>query len=254
MFCIEPLDAINLLYVTFTRAISRLYIISKNDLNSKGEPNNRTYSGLFIDFLQHKNMWNVASAQYEFGQKHVCSIQDKNPKVEKAKSLFISIPKESHDLKNLAQAEYLWDTDLGKARDRGNLLHLALSKIKTRDDVGIAFEELSNHGFINSKIIDELKIQVNSILTHPLLSEYYSNQYIIYNERDIISAEGQFLRPDRIVIKDNTAVIIDYKTGAEKPSHFVQISEYGELMENMGYRVLNKLLVYTDETLKIVNA
>ena len=120
--------------------------------------------------------------------------------------------------------------------------------------MGIAFEELSSHGFINSKIIDEIKIQVNSILTHPLISEYYSNQYIIYNERDIISAEGQFFRPDRIVIQDNTAVIIDYKTGAEKPSHFVQISEYGELMENMGYRVLNKLLVYTDETLKIVNA
>ena len=42
------LDNINLLYVTLTRPIEQLYIISSKDISSKGVVNQKRYSGLFI--------------------------------------------------------------------------------------------------------------------------------------------------------------------------------------------------------------
>ena len=44
------LDNINLLYVTLTRPIEQLYIISSKDISSKGVVNQKRYSGLFIIF------------------------------------------------------------------------------------------------------------------------------------------------------------------------------------------------------------
>ena len=40
--------------------------------------------------------------------------------------------------------------------------------------------------------------------------------------------------------------VIDYKTGAEKEEDQVQIKSYGALLEEMGYQVENKILVYVD--------
>jgi CRISPR/Cas system-associated exonuclease Cas4 (RecB family) len=44
-----------------------------------------------------------------------------------------------------------------------------------------------------------------------------------------------------------TAVIIDYKTGEEKPAHKKQILQYADLLNQMGYTVMEKLLVYIEE-------
>jgi CRISPR/Cas system-associated exonuclease Cas4 (RecB family) len=54
------------------------------------------------------------------------------------------------------------------------------------------------------------------------------------------------VRPDRLVFNDNKVTVIDYKTGAEKEEDQVQIKSYGALLEEMGYQVENKILVYVD--------
>ena len=47
-------DAINILYVALTRAEQQLHIITEKKLNTK----KTTFSGKFIGFLEHKNIWN----------------------------------------------------------------------------------------------------------------------------------------------------------------------------------------------------
>ena len=44
----QELDNINLLYVTLTRAIEQIHVISTKDISSKGEANTKKYSGLLI--------------------------------------------------------------------------------------------------------------------------------------------------------------------------------------------------------------
>lgn len=63
---------------------------------------------------------------------------------------------------------------------------------------------------------------------------------------EVIDMNGEMFRPDRVVITNKSAVIIDYKTGAESPKHKKQIIQYGDLLSQMGYTVTEKLLVYIE--------
>ncbi|MBQ0768187.1 MAG: PD-(D/E)XK nuclease family protein, partial [Bizionia sp.] len=74
----------------------------------------------------------------------------------------------------------------------------------------------------------------------------------IYNERDIITKTGKVLRPDRLVINtNNEVVIIDYKTGLFNPKHQHQLQDYQDVLEDMQFTVIKKLLIYINESISI---
>ena len=53
-------------------------------------------------------------------------------------------------------------------------------------------------------------------------------------------------------MKDNSVVIIDYKTGLMSNSHAKQITQYGDALNEIGFDLVTKLLVYT-APVKVVN-
>ena len=87
---------------------------------------------------------------------------------------------------------------------------------------------------------------------HDELKKYYDDELVCYNEREIISKKGFVLVPDRLVFLNNKdVVIIDYKTGKEDSSHEVQMRKYQALLEEMNLKVLEKILIYVNEKIKI---
>ena len=65
---------------------------------------------------------------------------------------------------------------------------------------------------------------------------------LLKNEAEIISANGAVLRPDRVAMKDNSVVIIDYKTGLMSNSHAKQITQYGDALNEIGFDLVTKLI------------
>ena len=64
------LDAINLLYVTLTRAEKELFIIGDYQINSKtNELIIDSYTGLLANFLKSQNKWSDDNDLYKFGTK-----------------------------------------------------------------------------------------------------------------------------------------------------------------------------------------
>lgn len=62
------------------------------------------------------------------------------------------------------------------------------------------------------------------------------------------------MRPDRINISsDNTAVIIDYKTGSQNIWHADQLTEYANALQQMDIEVLQKILIYSNEGEIVIN-
>ena len=52
-------------------------------------------------------------------------------------------------------------------------------------------------------------------------------------------------RPDRILLKNNTATVIDYKFGEEEhTAHHRQLQRYAELLRRMDYTEINSYLYY----------
>mgnify|MGYP000129673106 CR=1 FL=1 len=246
------LDNINLLYVVLTRAVKQLYVIAKNNVSSKGVVNENTYSGMFINYLKHIGKWTGNQLSYSFGEP---TPKERTSKKEDISTplKFISTPKEAHNLNIVTKAGLLWDTKQEEAIERGNLVHLVLSKIKTIEDVDFAFNDLLVSGDVTTDNLDELKVLVLAVIKHPKLNTYFQDNYTIYNERDIITSTGLIIRPDRLNINSkNEAIIIDYKTGEQNPFHGVQLADYEFVLNQMSLTVSHKILVYINDTIDIV--
>ncbi|AXT18708.1 DNA helicase UvrD [Flavobacteriaceae bacterium AU392] len=243
------LDNINLLYVALTRAIEQLFIISSRP--SK-EGNLKLYSGLFINYLKHIGEWNDNTTSFCFGSSKKESVSEKSFNNTIEQKLFISTPKKDHNIKIVTSSGYLWDTNQQEAIEKGNLIHHIMSKIKTEIDIDMTFNSFLNSGFINARQFQSLKKIVINIAQHPELKDYFNSNYTIYNEKDIITKTGVSLRPDRLVINDkNEVIIIDYKTGLSNPKYQEQLQDYQDALEDMGFIVIKKVLIYINDSLEI---
>ena len=61
---------------------------------------------------------------------------------------------------------------------------------------------------------------------------------------NIADTDGKVYRPDRIAIRDNEVLVVDYKTGKEKTSHHNQIEKYAELLRHMGFEKISCKVIY----------
>ncbi|MCK7589403.1 UvrD-helicase domain-containing protein [Subsaxibacter sp. CAU 1640] len=245
------LDSINLLYVVLTRAVEQLYVISELDLDAKQNEKLNLYSGLFINYLKSINQWNNLENTYIFGNPER-QLSSKESKTAVTQKEFICTPKESHNLNIVTNSGYLWDTAQEKAQEKGNLVHNIMSQIHTVSDAPFVMDEFVSSGKLNEEQFEELSKAIAQIVEGDNLKQFFADDLIIYNERDIITKEGIILRPDRIVVTQNReTAIIDYKTGNEKPSHFQQLLSYQSVLEEMGFNVTKKILIYINEDIQI---
>lgn len=248
----QELDNINLLYVALTRAIEQIHIISTKEISTKGEINTKKYSGLLINYLQDLGIWNDLEANYSFGSSKKASKNSTNRKEMHLQSEFISTAKEDHNIKMVTKSGLLWDTNQHEAIEKGNLIHDIMAQIKTSDDVDDVIIDFLKASTINEEQAVFLKTTVKNILEHPKLHDYYSSNYTVYNERDIISKDGIILRPDRIIINvKNEAIIIDYKTGLEDKKHEQQLQSYQDVLEDMKIDVKQKILIYINDDILV---
>ncbi|MCB0439261.1 MAG: UvrD-helicase domain-containing protein [Mangrovimonas sp.] len=246
------LDNINLLYVALTRPVEHLYIISSKDLKANGEPNSKTYAGFFIEFLMHSGSWSENQLVYSFGKQQQKVTLTGGEKTFMEAEEFISHPLKQKPISIVTKSGYLWDTAQAKAIEKGNLLHFILSKIKTKNDIETTLEDFVVNGTLTIEQISALKHTLQSIIEHLDLKNYFSPEHKIRNEQEIISANGKISRPDRLVFLDEkNVVLIDYKTGAESSQHILQLDDYAQSLNEMGYDVAKKILIYTNEEITI---
>ena len=71
------------------------------------------------------------------------------------------------------------------------------------------------------------------------------NGFKVYNEIEIFNrVKKRNIRCDRLMIKDNHAIIIDYKFGKINEEYEDQIRKYISVVKNMGYENVDGYLLY----------
>lgn len=247
------LDNFNLLYVALTRAVEQLHIITEKKLSIKGEEKVNFYSGVFINYLKQLNLWNDEQVEYFFGDERRVSQKEKEIIKTNVHQKFISTPWQEHNVNLLAGASILWDSKEMEAIDFGNLLHEILSKIYTKNDIEKVVEQYYLEGFIDENQLKTIITNINRVVNHPKLEKYFSNDFIIYNEREIVDIDNQIIIPDRLVFNtENQVVIIDYKTGKPSNEHKQQLLRYERVLKSMNFVTAQKILIYISNDIKIV--
>ena len=242
------LDQFNVLYVALTRAIEKIYIISKNEANEKLT----SFSGLFINFLKMKGIYDNTNTVFELGIARKKIIDD-SPKENESNSIpYILNHTFNKNFKIVTKSGVLWGSNQESAIQKGNLYHYILSKIKYASDLDNAIETNFVKGVINIDEKEQIHKKLKEVLNHPQLKEYFNSQNTIYNEQTIYT-KHTILQPDRIVISPtNKVTLIDYKTGSFHDNYNVQLQKYSQALEEIGYRVTSKLLVFIGEKVEIM--
>jgi ATP-dependent exoDNAse (exonuclease V) beta subunit len=247
----EILDNINVLYVAFTRAVEQLYVISEIKINKDGSLPN-TLSSYIIEYLQLNKNFNEEQLEYEFGNPIKVSKSDEV--VANLDEIQVVEQKIKTSAIKIAQKEaVMWGTIQAEAIEFGNTLHEILSYIKTNEDISKAITISLEKGLISNSQVTIIEEVINSIVWHSELEKFYAEESKIYNETSIIDENKNTFIPDRIAIFNNKAYLLDYKTGVPKESHKHQIEQYETILQKMGYKVEEKVLVYLGEDLKIIH-
>ncbi|UJH69213.1 UvrD-helicase domain-containing protein [Allomuricauda sp. SCSIO 65647] len=237
------LDAFNVLYVAMTRAINALYILCPLGVSSK--PDN--YSGLFKDYLLEKGLWQDGRLQYSFGSltEKTERVVDRIPDTVAMRPTAI----EHSNLKIAVSNRAFMSAERKEAISKGNLVHDVLSQIKYGKDVPQALANMASQHTLAEEELVYLQKKLDDVVQRPELSPFFSEDNDVFNEQEIITAEGNLLRPDRIVIKKNKVSLIDYKTGSPSPKHQIQLNEYAKALTEMGLIIEKKVLLYINDTI-----
>lgn len=249
----ELLDNINILYVALTRAEEQLYIISQ-DLKPKkdGEyPNNM--ASFFINFLIQNQLFEEEKLEYEFGN-HIKASADKEHFDTSKDIKLVTAILDPKNIKIAQREAIMWGSKQQDAIEYGNIIHEILSFVKTKKDVDLAIEKSIESGLINLNQKEAVLQSIKSIVNHPELSIYFEEGNEILNEKTIIQKQGSLIKPDRMVLSKNKEIyLLDYKTGIHHSKYALQLENYQNAIEKMGYKVLKKSLIYIGEQINIVN-
>lgn len=244
------LDMINILYVATTRPTERLLLLC--DMKMVKEENIYNIPSLIASFLKKKELWDEKETTYQFGETAPLSPGERELHEVLSPGSFISGDWRNSILLSGNAAEY-WDlNDEGRNREWGNLVHNLLSTIITANDVEPAVEAEIARGNIQASEAITIKDMLLDIVGKAELKNFFNGSYEVKNEAAIMTKSGKEYRPDRLMIKNNKAIVLDYKTGVEDPSHIRQIETYGHLMEEIGYSDIDRYLLYIDDSCKLV--
>jgi ATP-dependent exoDNAse (exonuclease V) beta subunit len=242
----QCLDNLNLLYVAFTRAVERLHIITTAPLSN----NFKLVSHWIDDFIAANYPVNQHHF-YELGKATHKQLQDKHSHSNTFDLNPLTFTKSTNVVQ--LKASYLNNTlDVEEAKQQGLMMHWVLSKIKSNGDLDAAIELAIFEGILQRGNSAELKAKLVQLLQHQELAAYYIPDINCKLEAELITENGELLRPDRIVFDTEHTVLIDYKTGKENNTkYFRQLLKYETALVQMGYKNIKKLLVYVDDLMVV---
>ena len=227
------LDTLNLYYVAFTRAIDQLYVSFENSDKKVNLPN--LLASTIKDHLSYNEENNhlVISDQKE----KAIELDSELDSVSKPYNLIFD---NDYDYYNNIHGHL----NFSSKENFGTFFHNVISKVYSSFSDGFDFlDSLSIQPNLDKSYIDKTKTILNELQNNKSLSFIYDSNQIIYNEKEFRSSDSEILRLDRLIIKDNHAIIIDYKT-SKGENDINQVSNYLSNIKMCGFNKVSAFLLY----------
>ena len=247
-------DALNMIYVAFTRAENNLYVWG---LAAENEGNISIAGDLIRASLPNSQLSTVnCQLFYELGTPvttHKTEKQHKNrmkSSHEKEDALNVAMTSNAPTLDFMQSnqsrkfigslgTEEEAETGQQTYLEVGKIMHYVLSQIEHTGQIQKVLNQCMAEGIITDhKLMDVVIKRLQKGFSNPKIAQWFSADNQVFNECSITSinketGEPYTLRPDRVIINGNQITVIDFKFGRPDTEHHTQVNTYKELMQTM---------------------
>lgn len=252
------LDTLNMLYVAFTRAEEVLYGFADFAQTKDGKINlkqsgNILYSlfsqGFTLPTHSTNENWNADNMIFDWGDWPASKIRE----VTKPSGA-VELRWESTDWRDkLKTREYAWDfSESGmQAREHrilGVLIHEILEKAQSLEMCLEILQSYVFEGRIDKETQQAIQLQLIELFDLPQFKTWYAEDFQAMSEQGILLPGGKQKRPDRILIGEKQALVIDFKTGEKATKHEKQVKEYMDLVHQLTQLPTQGFLCYLEPT------
>ncbi len=270
-------DNLNMLYVAFTRAGKNLIVLARSDdamrQIGKSPHGSRVCIGDMLfsvlpDVAQQTGAeWDGQQLQFLLGTlvtahggrgnkntENLLETQAEEKKVEMNSSEpDVTFRESNRSADFIAGAS--GEESSHRFMDRGNIMHHLFASISTADDIDRATDALLSEGIVaaGDGLADDIRQEMHRAFADERVQGWFDGSWTqLFNERNIIqqTADGRLKqqRPDRVMMRGNDVVVIDYKFGKPNKKYRTQVHDYMQLLSRMGYadRNITGYLWYVD--------
>lgn len=233
------LDKLNLLYVALTRPELRLYIWNHHKANGFGA-------------LVHRQLTQLPSLSP--AEEHIFTSGEAKPLEHSQKEKDKQAANQTQFYHPQALADQLWYPSLAfrtpvteNQPDQlfGLAFHRLMSLSSSQEDTEKAMAVCLEEGSISKDQIPALRGASEKFWGHVSSLNLDAGLLEQFNEQRIIAGVNVVKQPDKVWLKQNELVVIDFKTGLRQDAHMQQIIAYAGLLETIFKLPVRPILYYT---------
>ncbi|WP_226063896.1 UvrD-helicase domain-containing protein [Kaistella polysaccharea] len=242
----QKIDDFCLQYVATTRASEQLFFYIEKESKSNN------YLDIFT-FLKDRIPLNEKGEEQSSFDLYEISETDLLKKTKSKKTEYSTQPiqfrnkeDKNTDAIKIATPSKNYQNRVEKVR-MGIFTHEILAQINSAKDVAQVLESYLLEGKITREQHSEISDRIFSIINNENYSQYFKEDQIVINEKDIMISENGFselYRPDRLIDTEHGIIILDFKTGDEEEKHQLQLDKYQSVLEKLGKTVIKSQIVY----------
>ncbi len=224
------LDELNCLYVGLTRARVELYGFIPKKVN---RADNVLVSLLLASGEEFK----------EIGSPGLKKTGHKQPPIEPCSQEGSFKTSPQNRFKNILIPQLISIEEISRANskgmaNRGELLHYLLAEIEAQDFLNDGLKHIPRIedacSLFGYQDVDEVVSTLATFFKYSRSKKIFGARADFFNEKEIISSNGDLKRIDRLVVGETQVAVIDYKTGSQcTQAHQDQIKDYICLLQDI---------------------
>ena len=116
----------------------------------------------------------------------------------------------------------------------GVLLHSFFENIDSLKQWDVQIDRLQRENNISDEQFQEIKSRLTKSVSNKHVNTWFADDSEVLNEVSLLTPEGDVLRPDRIIKRNNEILVVDYKFGRFKSNtHITQVKRYVLALQQM---------------------
>ncbi len=132
--------------------------------------------------------------------------------------------------------------DAVNMRVLGNICHNIMAEVVMFNDMDAILKRFKDAGIMgNDAMENAVTNALNTLRNDPALSPWFNGEWELLREQGMACFDGQDaydLRPDRVMIKGDEAIVLDYKFGflENEYKYEKQVRAYMKMLKGLGYK------------------